>query len=226
MLLLIIAALVFALLHIGVAGTRLRDALVGALGEGRYMALFSLASVASLVWLVIAFGNAPYVETWGHPIALKPIALVTMIPALALFVIGVSTPSPTAVGGQRLLTDGDAARGILRITRHPFLWGVALWALTHLVINGDLAGLIFFGGLLVICVAGPFSIDAKRRRLAGPGWLAFAAKSSNFPFIAIIEGRNRLALGEIKSWQWLAVLVAYALILGGHVHVFGLSPFP
>jgi len=48
------------------------------------------------------------------------------------------------------------------ITRHPFLWGIALWALVHLIINGDLASLILFGSLLLLAVGGTLAIDARR----------------------------------------------------------------
>jgi uncharacterized membrane protein len=37
------------------------------------------------------------------------------------------------------------ARGIQRVTRHPFLWGVAVWAFVHLIANGDVASLMLFG---------------------------------------------------------------------------------
>ena len=79
---------------------------------------------------------------------------------------------------------------MLRITRHPFLWGVALWAAGHLMVNGDLASLILFGSLLVLAVFGTGSIDAKRRRALGEKWDAFAAKTSAVPFAAIAAGRQ------------------------------------
>ena len=47
--LLIAAAATFVLLHLLVSGTRLRDALAARIGEGPYMGLFSLASIAALV---------------------------------------------------------------------------------------------------------------------------------------------------------------------------------
>lgn len=61
------------------------------------------------------------------------------------------------------------SRGIVRITRHPFL----------------------FGSLLVLAVGGTASIDAKRRRLFGEQWSQFAAVTSALPFAAIAAGRNR-----------------------------------
>jgi uncharacterized membrane protein len=65
--------------------------------------------------------------------------------------------------------------GIVRVTRHSFLIGVGLWAVVHLIANGDVASFIFFGALAVTALAGPVSIDAKRRRALGPAWQSFAA---------------------------------------------------
>jgi len=55
---LVAAALVFVLAHLLISGTRLRDAAVGAIGQGPYMGLYSLGSVAGLTWLIFAFGAA------------------------------------------------------------------------------------------------------------------------------------------------------------------------
>ena len=120
-----------------------------------------------------------------------------------------------------------APGGILRITRHPFLMGVAIWSVVHLVGNGDVASLLFFGALAVVSIAGPPSIDAKRRRALGPAaWDAFASRTSIMPFAAILAGRNTLALRELGAWRPVAGVAAYALILGGHSHLFGVNPFP
>jgi uncharacterized membrane protein len=102
---------------------------------------------------------------------------------------------------------------MVRITRHPFLWGVALWAAVHLVVNGDAASVVLFGSLLLLAVGGPFSIDAKRRRKFGEHWAAFAEATSDIPFAAILAGRNRLgpALTEIGLRRWLIALVLYAV---------------
>ena len=62
---LIAAAAFFVLLHLLVSGTRLRAAIVGTVGEGPYMALFSLASLGGIVWLSMAYGDARgFGETW------------------------------------------------------------------------------------------------------------------------------------------------------------------
>jgi uncharacterized membrane protein len=196
MLNLIAASAYFLLIHFGVSGTKLRDTLVARLGEGPYRGAFALASLFGLVWMGYA--------------------------ALIFVVVGIATPSPTRVGMESKLAQGpDIARGMVRITRHPFLWGVALWALVHLIVNGDLASLILFGSLLVLALGGTAAIDAKRRRSFGEQWMQFAAVTSNVPFAAIVAGKNRLgpAVVEIGVWRPLVAIVVYAVAFYLHGRV-------
>jgi hypothetical protein len=126
---------------------------------------------------------------------------------------GLTTPAATGVGGGALLAKPDTVRGIHRITRHPFLWGVAIWAVVHLVFNTGVPERVFFGTFLLVAVAGTFSIDAKRARRYGESWPAYARQTSNFPFVAIVQGRNQLRLAEIGLWRFAAVLGVFALVL-------------
>ena len=132
---LILAAAFFVGIHIFVSGTSLRGAIVARIGEQGFQGFFSLLSIVALVWLGLAYSRAPYIGLWGHVTALRPLALVLLLVAILFIGIGLTTPSPTVVGGESQLDRDDPAQGILRITRHPFLWGVALWALTHLVVT-------------------------------------------------------------------------------------------
>jgi len=217
------AATFFLAIHFGVSGTALRDRLVGAMGEKAYRGAFSLVSVAGLIWLIRAYSRAPHVKLWGQLLALKPIAAPLVLLAFLLVVVGLSTPSPTVVGGERHLTRDAPVRGIVRITRHPFLWGTALWAAVHLVINGDLASAILFGSLLVLAVGGTESIDRKRRHHFGEHWDRFASATSNVPFAAIVGGRNQLgpALREIGIVRPLIAVAIYAIAFIFHARVFG-----
>src|SRR5262249_40564929 len=115
----------------------------------------------------------------------RPVALVLMLLAFVLVVVGLITPNPTAAGGEIMLIADDPARGILRITRHPFLSGTALWAFTHLVANGDAASLLLFGSFLLLATVGATQIDAKRARRYGSQWTQFARATSAMPFLAI-----------------------------------------
>src|SRR5580692_11025352 len=141
-----------------------------------------------------------------------------------LVVIGLTTPNPTAVAQENRLA--QPPQGIVRLTRHPFLTGVGLWALVHLIGNGDVASLVFFAVWAVVALAGTVSIDRKRRRLLGEAWEPFAAQTSIVPFAAIVAGRNRFSPGEIGVWRWGAAVIVYVLMLVGHADVVGVSPFP
>jgi uncharacterized membrane protein len=230
MTMLIAAAAVFVLIHLLISGTRVRDWLVGAIGQGPYMGLFSLASIAALVWMGFAYAHARSSGAdpvwWTATPLTKWIQLGVTLLAFLLAVPGLMTPNPTSVRQEATLDKPDAVKGILRITRHPFLWGVALWAAGHLMVNGDLASLILFGSLLVLAVLGTGSIDAKRRRALGDKWDAFAAKTSAIPFAAIIQKRQSLNLGEIGAVKLGAAVVAWAVLVFAHPYLFGASPLP
>jgi len=227
---LIAAALFFVLLHLLVSGTRVRDALTGRIGQGPYMGLFSLASIAGLVWLGFAFAqsrtepwNAAY---WNLTPATLHIQLGLQLLAMLLIVPGLTTPNPTSVRQEGALERPDVVKGMLRITRHPFLWGVAIWALGHLLVNGDRASIVLFGAMFALAVFGTSSIDAKRKRALGPTWDAFAAQTSNVPFGAILSGRQTLSLGEIGWWRILLAVVVWAALAWGHPYLFGVPALP
>ena len=225
MAMLVLSALFFVGLHLGVAGTRLRDGAVRGLGAGGYSAAFSAGSLLGLAWLVNAYKGAPYIATWGALEWWKPFAIALMLPAFLLAVVGLTTPNPTAVAQEARLA--EPPRGVVRITRHPFLVGVGLWASVHLVGNGDLASAVLFGALALVCFAGTASIDAKRRRLLeADRWEPFAAQTSIVPFAAIARGRTSLDWRQLVTWRLAVAATAYALMLGGHAHIVGVSPFP
>ena len=65
MLSLVLGAVFFAGIHLGIAGTAMRDRAIGILGENGYRGAFAVASVIGLGWLVAAYNRAPYSDTWG-----------------------------------------------------------------------------------------------------------------------------------------------------------------
>jgi uncharacterized membrane protein len=218
---LVLGTAFFVGIHLFVSGTTLRDRLTDVMGERGYLVLFSLASLFGIVWMTSAYADSPHIELWGEPPGIGALATWITMPLAFLFaVIGITTPSPTSMGQEALL-DGDAAKGILRITRHPFLWGVVIWAATHLLANGDAASLAMFSGMLVLALAGPHAIDGKRARKLGDKWEGFAAVTSNVPFLAIAQGRNHLALGEIAIWRWIAAVGLFVVVWYNHDAIFG-----
>jgi len=223
---LLLATAFFLGIHFGIAATGLRTRAITMLGDTLYRAAFSIASAAGIVWMSMAYSSAPYIALWTPMTGFRLPAMALVLIAFLFVVCGLLTPNPTAVMGERLLDADDRARGVLRITRHPFLWGVALWALTHLLLKGDFASLVFFGGLFALSVAGTRSIDARRARSEGVRWEAFAARTSNLPFQAILQRRNELQLAEIGLWRFAAAVIAYLVFLGAHRTLFGASPLP
>jgi len=226
---LIAAAAVFLGIHLLVAGTRARDAVTGTIGENAYMGLFSLASLGGIVWLVVAYNGA---QAGGENelvydlgVGVRHLAPLVVLLAFLLAVPGLLLPNPTSVRQEGAATRADAVKGVLAITRHPFLWGVALWAAMHLLANGDTASVLFFGTFLVLALLGTFSIDAKRRRKLGAAWDGFAARTSNLPFAALASGRAKLKWREILDWRLAVAVVLYLALLFGHQSLMGVSPF-
>jgi uncharacterized membrane protein len=228
---LIIAAAGFIAIHLLVSGTRVRDALTGRIGQGPYMGLFSVASIGLLVWTGFAYATANHSADnavfWTATPVTRIVQLVVTFIAFLLIVPGLLTANPTSVRQEGALDRPDTVRGMLRITRHPFLWGVALWAAGHLLVNGDLAAFILFGSLLLLAVFGTYSIDAKRKRVLGDKWDAFAAQTSNVPFAAIAARRQSLALalGEV-GWRFLVAIAVWAALVFAHPWMFGVRALP
>jgi len=206
---LVAATLVFLATHF-VASTPLRPLLVNAIGEWPYRGAYSLVALVTLVWMGWAFANAPREPLWA---GIREIPYLVMPVAFVLIACGYGR-NPTMVGADRLLKSEDPARGIIRITRHPIMWGFMLWAASHILARGDLRSLIFFGGLLLVAALGTILMDARKRQ--NPDFARFAAVSSNVPFVAIAQGRNRIVWREIGGLRPAAGLAAFFLVLLVH----------
>lgn len=220
----ILAAAFWVALHFVVAGP-LRPLLAARLGEQGFRGVFALLSAVGLAWLVLAYRAAPYMPLWQPVPGAAYIAMLLMFVAFLLLAFGIGAGNPTLAGADMLLKDQLPIRGITRITRHPGLWAFALWALAHLLANGDVAGVLLFGAILVTALNGMVSIDRKRHRALGPGWEAFAAQTSRMPFAAILAGRNTLHVEELSPWRAAVGTALFALALWLH-GVIGVSPIP
>jgi uncharacterized membrane protein len=227
---LIAAAAVFLAIHFLISGTRIRDAITGAIGEGPYLGLFSLASAGAIFWTATAYNRA-FVSADNRVLYdLGPVVRDLAIPVVAIaFFLGVQgllLPNPTSVRGEGAAKREDVVQGVVRITRHPALWGVAIWAAYHVAANGDEASVILFGTYLVLSLFGTALIDAKRKRKMGAEWAAFAARTSNVPFAAVLSGRTKLKIGECFGWRFWLALAIFVVVLFTHYWLFSASPFP
>lgn len=150
-LLILIAGLVLFLgVHVLTTLRDRRAALIARLGESGYKILYALISFAGIgliAWGFSIYRATGWINVWYPPVAMRHIALALMLPAVILVV-------------------ASYIRGRIYTTvKHPMLAGVKLWALLHLLANGDLGSIILFGSVLAWAVYDRISL--KRR--ADPG---------------------------------------------------------
>lgn len=219
---LILAACAFVGVHL-LPSTPLRGGLIKLLGDSGYLAMFSVAAGAALIWYAAAYSAAPYRELWP---ALHYVPLAVMPFAMILLVCGYTTRNPMAVMQEKHFHATDPAPGILKVTRHPIMWATALWALSHVAANGDQASLIFFGGLAALALLGMPLMDHRRAEALGSAWGPFALTTSAIPFAAAIQGRAKPRLSEIGWWRIALSLALYASALVAHGPLLGPSALP
>ena len=214
-----LALAVFLALHMVPAAAPLRARLIAALGRPLYIALFSLASVLALAWLIWAALAAPYVGLWPPSPATTLVPIVAMAPACLLFAAAATRPNALSVsfiGGEP-----DAVRpGILALVRHPILWAFFLWSAGHAVANGDLVALIMFGGFALFSLAGMRLQERRaRRRLAPDAYgAAMALARGGFADRLRRSASPRLAL-ELGAGAAL-----YVALIALHGPIIGIDP--
>ena len=159
-----------------------RGHLIARLGEGPYKGIYALLSLAGFGLIVAGMGKAPSIELWDPPTWGRYAAIWFMPFALILF-------AAAYIPGN-----------LKRFTAHPMLWSITLWALVHLLANGDLAGLLLFGGFGLYAL---YAMGSQNRRGVRPAQI------------------RRAIAGDIGAV--IAGLVAYALLLRFHASLFGVA---
>lgn len=163
-----------------------RDALVAKLGEQPYRGIFSLVIVASLVMIVFGWKSAV-------PSAIyQPLMGPGILPSV-LVLVGLVFFFASQVNGN-----------IKRILRHPQMAGTILWAVAHLLTNGDSRSVVLFGGMAIWAVFEIVMINRREGPRAEPG-----PASGKFDLIAVVIGG-----------------VAFAVIGHFHLQLFGVAPIP
>ncbi|MBI3527093.1 MAG: NnrU family protein [Betaproteobacteria bacterium] len=159
-----------------------RERLIAKLGEGPYKGLYSLLSLAGFGLIVAGMSKAPPIELWDPP-AWGRYAAIWFMPFALILLVAAFIPG-----------------NLKRFTAHPMLWSIALWALVHLLANGDLAGLLLFGGFGLYAL---YAMWSQNRR-------------------GVLPAQNRRTIaGDIGAV--VAGLIAYALLLKFHANLFGVA---
>ncbi len=181
------------------------------------------------VWLFSAFWRADHDGAFFVTTPfVRALSAVLMLMAFFLAAAALGRKSPVLLTADSVLAERGAITGILRITRHPFLWALVLWAGVHMLNNADPAGLSLFGYFLVLALFGTWPIDARRARLIeAKRWCEVLQQTSNLPFGAVGRGDQNVAvaLREIGLLVPMMALVAWGFMLLFHEPLIGLPVF-
>ena len=221
----ILATGLFLASHIALAENPCRAWLIARCGQRLHVLLYSLLSIGLIWWLSDAVARAPVIALWPVIAVLQWLPLLVMPLALLLVVCGISQNNPTSIIVQQAapaaMTRRDL-RGILTITRNPVMWGLGLWALSHGLASNQAAEMLRFGCFAALALLGSIRIDRKTAAKWGAmDWADFAARSSNLPFRALLQGRIALDWRGIGWRRPLVTILLYLLLLSRHAAWFG-----
>jgi uncharacterized membrane protein len=197
---LLAASLAFVGTHFALSHP-LRAPLVARIGEKGFLLLYSLVALATFAWMVLAFGAAPPGDLGGSGEAGWIVATVLALPALVLF-LGSLRGNPAFPKPAAPKQIERAPTGVFAVTRHPMMWGFALWALAHIVLWWSTRTLIVAGAVLFLALVGARMQDRKKAALLGDGWTAWTEQTSYWP-----------RWGKLLSAGWVLWLVSLALWL-------------
>lgn len=153
MMLLVVGLLLFFAVHLVPAQPEIRGSLVARFGERPYKIAFAVLALIGLLLIIAGWGKLQLYPgknpiLWDPPLWTRHIAIALMLPAIILLV--------AAYVPSRIRT----------AVKHPMLLAIKIWALAHLLANGDMASLLLFGGFLAFAVFDRISV--KRREALGP----------------------------------------------------------
>lgn len=182
MLVLILGLILFLGVHsVRIVAEPLRSRRIAARGQGAWRGIYSLVSILGFVLIIWGYGMARQTAPvlYEPPVALKHVSLLLM-----LF-------SMIAIAAYAL-----PAGRLKALLKHPMLVAVKLWALAHLLANGDLASLVLFLAFLAWAVADRTSV--KRRGAPVP-----VAGPALWDAAAVVLGAALFALfvwGGLHEW--------------------------
>jgi uncharacterized membrane protein len=218
----VLLCLCFAGSHVVLATASVRDPLVRRLGERGFRALFSAVASVLFTLTVVFYADHRDVGPPGPALGRVPFLGGLLVTSAVAGIVLMAASMRTYTGGHydpvRPGTRGP--RGVERVTRHPFMVGLALFAGAHALLATRLVGMVFMLTLATLATLGPVHQDAKLRRLRGRPFADYLAVTSTVPFAAILQGRQRLAWRELPLGFVTVGLVAAALLRRAHDALF------
>ncbi|MEP3422458.1 MAG: NnrU family protein [Erythrobacter sp.] len=189
----------------------LRAPMMAALGNTGFQIVYSIVSLVTLAWVYFAFGDAPPADLPGTGQIGWVIATVLVLPALVLHVGSLmgnpAMPTPKASEQARA-----EPKGVFKVTRHPMMWGFALWALSHIVLWWSIRTTIVALSIAILALVGAKLQDRKKQSQLGEDWAVWESRTSFWPRWSALAGAGALpwALGLIffVFFSWLHIPIA------------------
>jgi uncharacterized membrane protein len=170
----------------------LRAPMVRAIGEGPFRGVYSLVSLitfGAMIYFYRACGREP--QLWDAGEVGWIAGTIVMFIGSILFV-GSFLGNP-ALPGVRM-SRGLKPSGVFAITRHPMMWGFALWAIVHLTLIAMPKALVFDGALILLALGGAAGQDRKKAGLMGERWHEWTAQTAFIPFTRGLANPGMIAL--------------------------------
>ena len=176
--------LVFAATHLAFSSLTLRPRLVGVLGEGGFLGVYSLIALGTFVPMVTIYFQNKHAGTMLWSVAVTPPveALITlaMVLAFVIIVAGLMAPSPSALNAPK--KEPVVVRGVHYITRHAVFMAAGIFGLVHLIPNGFASDIAFFAGFPIFAVIGCMHQDKRKLVTDKERYADFHAATPLIPF--------------------------------------------
>ena len=205
---LLAAAVAFVGTHFALSHP-LRAPLVRAMGEVGFLGFYSLVAFATLGWMIVAFRDAPAGDLAGSGDAGWIAATFLTIPALLLF-LGSLRKNPALPNPGATTAISREPSGVFAVTRHPMMWGFALWALSHIVLWWSWRTLIVSVAVLFLALVGAHMQDRKKVALLGAEWTPWESKTSYWPRWGKLPGAGLVL--------WAITLALWLIVTWSHIH--------
>ncbi|MDH3511791.1 MAG: NnrU family protein [Gammaproteobacteria bacterium] len=219
-----LAAICFLVPHVVPSVPGLRPWLIGKLGRVGYLSAYVALSAITFIWLIVAGLRAPYVGLWVLSAWQVFVTLILVALGCVLLVAGLATPNPLSLSLRPADVD-EATGAILRATRHPLLWALGLWGLSHVLVNGDVASIMLFGMLAIFALGYMPLLDRRMQKARGmEDWQRLSAGSSNMLFAAYFRNHSRPLVDRTLLLSVIGGFALFFLLLYLHGPIIGVNP--
>ena len=205
---LVAAAVAFVGTHFALSHP-LRAPVVKAIGPIGFQIVYSLVAFATLGWMVMAFrAVGPGAGLWDGSQGL-PWALASLLTLIAAVLFTGSLLGNPALPDPRAAALADKpVHGVFHVTRHPMMWGFALWAVSHAMVSPTPRSFVVTAAVGFLALVGSHLQDRKKQALMGKAWSGWEAKTSYWPKL------GGLAKAGLVPWfgglvLWLAATWAH-----------------